>query len=205
MPYSETNANDLLGVFNTPLQVNDSIARCYQLSNKRFEGVEILINDTEQLMFSSEQGEYSSEHILPGIISVTASKEGFYDVLIENIEILAGEITFKTIFLTPKNVFTPEDVVIPSITNLNANYPNPFNPSTSISFDIATESIVFIEIFNIKGQKVKTLVNEFFNPGSYVIEWNGNDDSGREVSSGIYFYQIRASDQIFTRRMVILK
>ena len=90
-------------------------------------------------------------------------------------------------------------------TNLTGNYPNPFNPSTVISFDVAVESIVSIDIYNIRGQKVKTLVNEPYGVGSYVVEWNGNDENDSSVASGIYFYQMRAGEFSAIRRMVLLK
>ena len=100
-----------------------------------------------------------------------------------------------------------ENEPIPSIieTRLFSNYPNPFNPTTTISFDISTESIVKIDVYNIRGQRVKSLVDEYYQVGRYTIDWNGTDDNGKNVSSGLYFYQMRVGDFIQTRKMIMMK
>ena|GEM_PF-5678330 len=98
-----------------------------------------------------------------------------------------------------------ETVPVPLTNSLKANYPNPFNPSTTISFDIAKESHVKIDVFNIRGQKVKTLTNELFGAGTHMIEWYGDDDAERNVASGIYFYRMQTDEFTQTRRMVLLK
>ena len=95
---------------------------------------------------------------------------------------------------------------IPELTTrLRANYPNPFNPITQIDFDIAKNQHVKIEVFNIRGQKIKTLINDTFEAGSHKITWNGTDDHGREMSSGIYFYQMTTNDSTQTRKMLLMK
>ena len=76
---------------------------------------------------------------------------------------------------------------------LLSNYPNPFNPETVISFSIPDESKIELSIFNIKGQKIKTLVHNEFTKGSHSIIWNGNDDFGNSVSSGVYLYKLRVN------------
>lgn len=89
---------------------------------------------------------------------------------------------------------------------LNQNYPNPFNPSTNISFNLAKNSHVELAIYNIKGQLVKTLVNGQKNAGTHIVNWNGKDESGKDTSSGIYFYKI-STDKNFTsiRKMILLR
>jgi len=94
---------------------------------------------------------------------------------------------------------------IPQNINLLSNYPNPFNPTTTISFEITTESVVRLDIYNIRGQHVTKLTDDFYQAGRHNIEWNGHDNNGRNVSSGIYFYQIRVGDLTQTKRMVMLK
>ena len=70
------------------------------------------------------------------------------------------------------------------------NYPNPFNPSTNISFNIKEDTDVEITIYNMKGQKVKTLVDEKFEQGQHKVEWNGTDSASKSVGSGVYFYKV---------------
>ncbi|MCJ7577584.1 MAG: T9SS type A sorting domain-containing protein [candidate division Zixibacteria bacterium] len=88
---------------------------------------------------------------------------------------------------------------------LSQNYPNPFNPVTNFKFSLPKASHVKIEIFNILGQKVKTLVDEDMKAGSFVVDWDGKDQRGVEVSSGIYFYRMIAEDFSSVKRMVLLK
>ncbi|MCL2062938.1 MAG: T9SS type A sorting domain-containing protein [Candidatus Cloacimonetes bacterium] len=98
-----------------------------------------------------------------------------------------------------------EDIEIPLITELIGNFPNPFNPETIIKFNIAVESIVSIDIYNIRGQRVRNLLNESMNVGFHQVLWNGEDEYGRDVGSGLYFYVMRAGDFTTVRRMVLLK
>jgi len=79
--------------------------------------------------------------------------------------------------------------IISEITQIS-NYPNPFNPSTTIEFSIHNDSNIDLSIFSIKGQKIKTLANNDFAKGNHSILWNGDNDSGNSVSSGIYFYNL---------------
>jgi hypothetical protein len=95
---------------------------------------------------------------------------------------------------------------------LPQNYPNPFNPATTIPFSVyGSQFVVYspihttLRIYNIKGQLVKTLVDEEKLPGNYNIIWDGKDNSGREVSSGIYFYQLKIKDYTQTKKMVLLR
>lgn len=74
-----------------------------------------------------------------------------------------------------------------------SNYPNPFNPSTTIQFSIQNDNNVNLSIFNAKGQKIKTLANNDFTKGNHTIIWNGDDDSGNFVGSGVYYYKIEVS------------
>lgn len=85
------------------------------------------------------------------------------------------------------------------------NFPNPFNPTTTISFDLASESNVNITVYNVKGQEVKQLVSDQFTAGQHSIEWNGKDTNNKSVSSGIYFYQISAGESSAMRKMLLLK
>ena len=94
---------------------------------------------------------------------------------------------------------------IPLITTLGKNYPNPFNPETTINFALHEPAFTRIEIFNIKGQKIKTLINEHLEARHYQIIWNGTDDSESSVASGIYLYRMSADKFTETRKMLLVK
>jgi hypothetical protein len=107
------------------------------------------------------------------------------------------------------NFFTTvntENVEIPLLTQLGSNYPNPFNPSTTISFSVTqTSSFVTLDIYNSKGQKIKTLVNEVLSAGEHKVMWNGTDNRNASVSSGIYFYKMKTYHYTSVKKMILLK
>lgn len=85
------------------------------------------------------------------------------------------------------------------------NYPNPFNPETKIAFTLNHNSNVSIEVFNVKGQKVKTLLNDHLEQGRHSILWNGTNENGKNVGSGLYFYKISTPEFSTTKKMMLLK
>lgn len=103
------------------------------------------------------------------------------------------------------------EVVLPKSFSLGQNYPNPFNPTTTIRFEIGTgggtqQSVqTALKVYNILGQRVKTLIDEPKSPGVYYQTWDGKDEQGNKVSSGVYFYQLRAGSYNQTKKMVLLK
>ena len=98
-----------------------------------------------------------------------------------------------------------ENGIIPTEIQLS-NYPNPFNPSTTISFFVTqTPSFVTLDIYNIKGQKVKQLVSNHLTSGEHSIIWNGKDMNKESVSSGIYFYKLSTKDKTFIKKMILLR
>ena len=99
---------------------------------------------------------------------------------------------------------------LPTQTQLLANYPNPFNPEPWIPFTLAQDSTVIARIYDVTGKQIRMIELGHIPAGSYVesskaIYWDGKTDTGEQVSSGTYFYQIQAGDYTDTRKMVILK
>jgi flagellar hook assembly protein FlgD len=88
---------------------------------------------------------------------------------------------------------------------MQPNYPNPFNPSTNISFVLASDMSVRLEIYNVRGQKVKTLCNSELTKGKHTLEWNGKDDQDRQVASGIYFSRLNSPEGNFVHKMMLMK
>lgn len=93
----------------------------------------------------------------------------------------------------------------PSVLTLEQNYPNPFNPNTTISYRLSAMKDVELTIYNTNGQKVRTLVNKRLGAGDYTIRWDGRNDSGSEVSSGVYLYRLRTGDFVQTKKMLLVR
>ncbi len=87
---------------------------------------------------------------------------------------------------------------------LHQNYPNPFNPATTIHYQIGQPGFVKLTVFNVLGQKIKTLVDQFQPAGSHFAQWNGFTDAGQLASSGLYFYKIETDNFIKTKKMLLL-
>ncbi len=98
-----------------------------------------------------------------------------------------------------------DDTTIPAITALNNNYPNPFNPNTTISYQLAESGPVRIDVFNLKGQVIKQLVNEYQEAGYYEVDWHGTDNDNNNVPSGVYFYRMKSDKDSDTKKMILLK
>jgi hypothetical protein len=94
---------------------------------------------------------------------------------------------------------------LPAEFSLSNNYPNPFNPETKIGYFIPKACQVKLEVFNILGQRVRTLIDEAQTAGKKEVTWDGRDESGNEVASGVYFYKLQAGDFAQTKKMVLMK
>ncbi len=88
---------------------------------------------------------------------------------------------------------------------LSQNYPNPFNPGTQISFDLPKTTKVSLAVYNVFGQKVRTLIDTNLPAGWYTVTWDGKDDKGIKVASGVYFCRLLAGDKVSTKKMTLVK
>jgi len=101
---------------------------------------------------------------------------------------------------------TPNDDNVAPVLTLDAsNYPNPFNPETTISFSVPVAGPTALKIYNLKGQVVRTLVNDAREAGRHSVVWNGMDDNGNSVSSGMYFFRVYNDGKNITRKMLLAK
>jgi hypothetical protein len=85
------------------------------------------------------------------------------------------------------------------------NYPNPFNPETTISFELNQQGQTLVEIYNVKGQKVKTLLNDELETGVHNLVWKGMDEQGQKVATGMYFYKVKVNKEEKINKMIMIK
>lgn len=115
---------------------------------------------------------------------------------------------------SPNNVTNPGDpsslavavqINMPDQFNLKQNYPNPFNPLTKIQFSISNDTQLKLIVFDLMGNEVKTIINEFLPMGTYVATWDGTNNNGYSQSGGIYFYKLQARDFVQIKKMTYVK
>ncbi len=135
---------------------------------------------------------------LKNLVNATKYKAGVVALYDSGEQSTVKEVTFIY-----GGTSSEEDLVI--ATELKANYPNPFNPTTTISFSLVNAGDVTLKVFNSKGQLVKTLIDREMVATDHNVVWHGNDDNGNAVSSGIYFYRMQAKGFSSTQKMMLLK
>jgi hypothetical protein len=120
-------------------------------------------------------------------------------------DVTVGTVREPLVLNTKGIAFEVTEEILPATHSLSQNYPNPFNPLTTIEYSLQKQARVTLDVFNIVGQKVRTLVSALQPAGRYKIVWDGRDDLGKDVSSGIYFYRLKAGEFYESKKMVILK
>jgi len=114
-------------------------------------------------------------------------------------------LEYKREVITEPDTNNNENHLIPESFNLTQNYPNPFNTETTIKYDVKENARTKIKIYNLQGQEIKTLLNEYKYAGSYYVTWNGRDNAGTVVSSGIYICTMKTSKYVKSIKLVFLK
>ncbi len=172
------------------------------------------LTESETWSFTVQPGESRAiEFSFDGLADIP---EG-YDVILTDVEgrakqnlrteavyrFIAGEDRHFGLTVTPKT--TGPAVLMPTKYELYQNLPNPFNPQTLIKYDLPEAANVRLDVFNILGQKVTTLVNRYEAAGPKSALWDGTDAKGAKVSSGIYFYKLSAGSYVATKKMMLVK
>jgi hypothetical protein len=98
-----------------------------------------------------------------------------------------------------------DEDLLPDVFALHQNYPNPFNPVTTIRFDVPQESHIRMDVYNILGQRIRTLVNGTLQPGFHAVRWNGTNDMGKPLASGMYIYRIHSREFTAVKKLVLMK
>ncbi len=185
--------------WTTQSEIENAYWNVYRGANNSFiEAVHLNANDPVPGNGTTNN---ASDYIYVDNASVMQNTTYWYwieDVSIDGETFVHDPITFEIPF---------EDTpIIPDTYGLHQNYPNPFNPSTSISFALAEESDVEVIVYNIKGEKIKTIFNDHvYEDQTITAIWDGKDESGKRVSSGIYLYKLQTETITETRKMLLLK
>ncbi len=171
--------------------------------------VPVIIDGNDLIIAYASWNEISIYDIsIPTIPTLIESYSGCRDVrkmLLKDNYLLTGNNRSGFAIITLDGLLeSKENEIIPNSSNLN-NYPNPFNPTTTINFSIQSNTEVELTIYNIKGQKIKTLADSNFEKGDHSVIWNGSDEAGNSASSGIYLYKLKTKDNQKTNRMLLLK
>jgi flagellar hook assembly protein FlgD len=121
--------------------------------------------------------------------------------------IKAGYVFRSDLGETSDQIYVGAKLAAPTVSEFSVaqNYPNPFNLETQFSLSLPAESQVSFVVYNVAGQKVKTLVDNQMSAGTHTITWDGTNESGNVVSSGIYFYKVVAGDIVTTKKMILMK
>ena len=128
-----------------------------------------------------------------------------YFYKLEDISVNGERTMHGPISAKPNYGLSLDETMIPDTYGLSQNFPNPFNPGTLIKYQLPEKAKVRLNIYNLLGQKVRTLVDAELDAGFKSIYWDGRDDSGRLVSAGVYIYELVAGSFVATRKMVMMK
>jgi hypothetical protein len=201
-------------VFTNPYQILPQSVSLPEVSILSNVGSVVRVNYAQPSGFYPIVARYENTEglIIEGVSSSLGFTENAVFSFTRTHDMGTGQFTFSSDnanFVNLSFDSSVADMVMASGTQLMGNYPNPFNPHTSVAFSVGQDSIfgshVIITIYNIKGQRVRTLVDEVYMPGDYNVVWDAQDDNSREVRSGVYLYRMSTGGYEEVRRMVLLK
>jgi len=197
--------------FSIPLEISGTTQKLHQSITvpqdetqdfNYFWDAELQLADLHPLFFNTNSFELPENAII-----YLEMPEGYLEIP-ENgvVEYTPADTLIEiTILITDQDYTSVDDEVVQSTFRLQ-NYPNPFNPETNINYSIPEEGKVELSIYNIKGQKVKTLVNETQISGGHTIVWNGTNKNNKRVASGVYLYKLEINDsKLLINKMLLLK
>ncbi|HTR80661.1 MAG TPA: T9SS type A sorting domain-containing protein, partial [Bacteroidota bacterium] len=147
--------------------------------------------------------QYTEDIVVPAGVNATA-----LETRLHIYSTFVGTVYFDDLTVQKVGTTTTvqgEGTNTPKVFDLSNNYPNPFNPSTTINYSVPTNGIVSLVVYNILGQQVRTLVNAPMNAGRYSIVWDGRGEAGSVLSSGVYLYRLQAGSMAIVKKMLLLK
>jgi hypothetical protein len=168
-----------------------------------------LLDEQSELTFLANVGDVLDASV--AVMGQNVAFTGVGDLLVVN---AAAAIDVGDLAITARatdnsdlevTVDKTSDTLAPRVFAVYPNYPNPFNPMTKISFSLPESQAVRLGIYSVDGRLVRTLVNEVRGPGLHEVIWNGQDDTGRQAASGVYFYRVDAGPHSEVRKMTLMK
>ena len=197
--------------FSVPMEINGTTQKLHQsITSPQDEmqdftysfSAELQLADLQTLFFDASTFE------LPENANIFLQmSEGYLEIPDNDfVEYVPADTLLEfTILITDQDYSDADDTVVQNTFSLQ-NFPNPFNPQTNISYNIPEEGNVELSVYNIKGQKVKTLVNETQIRGEHTVVWNGTNKHNKRVASGVYFYKLEINDsKLLINKMLLLK
>ena len=181
------------------------------VNQEDYEGVLVHINNAECTDYNPTYGEWLVDDG-SGAIMINDMIYAFEPTIGEVYEITGlvdyayGSYRIEPRYSSDINIASSANEDVVNIDFNLSNYPNPFNPTTTISFEVRqTSSFITLEVFNLKGQEVKQLISTQLQAGKHSVIWNGTDSNDQPVSSGIYFYKLISGEHKQTKKMLLLK
>jgi len=195
LSYDQTKI-EVRNISLTP-EYNENRQNLFIKRTENSKGVaEIVVAPLDDLAISDWEGDFFS-------VKLSSDKNGFtgsitiaYDLRDKNGAILSSGVIEHRLEITSS---------IPGEYSLKNNYPNPFNPATTIEFDIPVSGKVILKIFNLLGEEITTLVEEEFEAGRHSVKWEGLNNAKELVSSGVYFYSIKAGSFSAVKKMILIR
>ena len=196
--FAKYNQDELSLTWTTYSEHGNSYWNVYRSETNSF-------NQSEKINLAPIEGEGNSNelHEYHYVDSANLEEGNTYYYWLESVDYSGNHELYDPISIEITNEDNPE---APEITEANVikNYPNPFNPSTTIEFNIAQGEKVALDIYNVKGEKIIRLYNGI-SKGKNTIVWDGKDNNGKVVSSGVYFYQVVSGKKMYNKKMILLK
>ena len=167
--------------------------------NSGFDEALVAAEIMARIVLVNRNGGSVSDSTFPANVNALLPEQGTIFRIVTNKPNFPGDTLLVLGYVENREVPLPETFA------LYQNYPNPFNPETQIRFDLAHQVRVKLEIFNLLGQRIKTLADADMAPGQHRVRWNGRNAAGLRVSSGVYFYRLKAGDYVKSRKMILIR
>lgn len=207
-PSGAASVNDDLDVNKISYDCDENIGAALMVltSSESFDGVEVINNNSQMTLAVYHEGNELRALLYSMDGSFIEAGKGDLVTIIGASDMRMESIDLSSVdgrIVTMES--TVDSKILPSDFSLEQNYPNPFNPTTQIVFELRYSDRVELVIYDMMGRLINRLLNDELPAGQHTVEWDGLDDNGQRVSSGVYFYRLSNSAESTARKMVLLK